>query len=122
MKKQHTGAAQAGVQTEIPGLTPGLAESLAALTELGKHRLSASEEHEFLRFTLHDMAQQVADTVQGNALPLSSFRAWIVASHIVHAQFGSRGEVVWGRASSSLAARLNDISAGLSPDTGKQQA
>ncbi|WP_217550455.1 hypothetical protein [Pantoea sp. GbtcB22] len=101
MKKQYTGAAQAA-QSEIPGLTPGLAESLAALTALGKHRLSASEEHEHLWFTLHDMAQQIADTVQDSALPLSSFRAWIVASHIVHAQFGSRGEVVWGNACSRL--------------------
>lgn len=110
MKKQYTGPAQEAAQSEIPGLTPGLAESLATLTELGKHRLSASEEHEHLWFTLHDMAQQIADTVQDSALPLSSFRAWIVASHIVYAQFGSRGEVMWGRASGALAARLTDIS------------
>lgn len=111
MKKPYT----SGAQAEIPGLTPGLAESLAALTELGKHRLSAREEHEHLRLTLHDMAQQIADTVQDSALPLSSFRAWIVASHIVHAQFGSRGEVVWGRASGALAARLSDISLRMEP-------
>ncbi|ORM60202.1 hypothetical protein PRCB_10635 [Pantoea rodasii] len=110
MKEQFTAATLAANHSEIPGLTPGLAESLAALTELGKHRLSASEEHEHLWFTLHDMAQQIADTVQDSALPLSSFRAWIVASHIVHAQFGSRGEVAWGRASGALAARLTNIS------------
>lgn len=110
MKEPYTAATLAATQSEIPGLTPGLAESLAALTELGKHRLSAREEHEQLWFTLHDMAQQIADTVQDSALPLSSFRAWIVASHIVHAQFGSRGEVIWGRASGALAARLTDIS------------
>ncbi|WP_349844710.1 hypothetical protein ABNP39_22985 (plasmid) [Pantoea dispersa] len=105
MKEPYTAATLAATQSEIPGL----AESLATLTELGKHRLSAREEHEHLRLTLHDMAQQVADTVQDSALPLSSFRAWIVASHIVHAQFGSRGEVIWGRASGALAARLTDI-------------
>ncbi|NIF03534.1 hypothetical protein F3J38_26385 [Pantoea sp. Acro-805] len=110
MKKQNAGMAPAGSRSEIPGLTPGLADSLAALTELGKHRLSASEEHEHLWFALHDMAQQIADTVQDSALPLSSFRAWIMASHIVHAQFGSRGEVAWGRASGALAARLTNIS------------
>lgn len=116
MKEHDTAATLAATQSEIPGLTPGLAESLATLTALGKHRLSASEEHEHLWFTLHDMAQQIADTVQDSALPLSSFRAWIVASHIVYAQFGSRGEVVWGRASGALAARLTDISLRQEPD------
>jgi len=79
MKIQN--AADAG----ISGLTPQLADSLKALTE---------------------MAQQVADTVRDGALPLSSFRAWIAASHIVHDSFGPAGEVAWGRASGLLADRL----------------
>lgn len=95
-------AADAG----ISGLTPQLADSLKALTELAQRRLSAREQQEFLWFTLHEMAQQVADTVRDGALPLSSFRAWIAASHIVHDSFGPAGEVAWGRASGLLADRL----------------
>ncbi|MDE8559413.1 hypothetical protein [Pantoea vagans] len=85
MKTQN--AADAG----ISGLAPQLADSLKALTALAHSRLSEREQHEFLSFTLHDMAQQVADTVRDGALPLPSFRAWIAASHIVHDRFGTAG-------------------------------
>ncbi|WNK69544.1 hypothetical protein RM156_23040 (plasmid) [Pantoea agglomerans] len=100
MKTQN--AADAG----ISGLAPQLADSLKALTALAQSRLSEREQHEFVSFTLRDMAQQVADTVRDGALPLPSFRAWIAASHIVHDSFGTAGEVAWGRASSLLADRL----------------
>ncbi|KAF6650930.1 hypothetical protein HFD91_22050, partial [Enterobacteriaceae bacterium EKM102V] len=70
MKTQN--AADAG----ISGLAPQLADSLKALTALAQSRFSEREQHEFLWFALHDMAQQVADTVRDGALPLPSFRAW----------------------------------------------
>ncbi|RAH26739.1 hypothetical protein [Pantoea agglomerans] len=97
---------QNAADTGIRGLAPQLADSLTALTKLARSRFSEREQHEFLWFTLHDMAQQVADTVRDGALPLPSFRAWIAASHIVHDSFGTAGEVAWGRASSLLAASL----------------
>ena len=115
MKTYHAGRAATSLpETFTPpaGLSPELAECLAELTVLCTQPLNVSEQLARLWPVLHNLAQGVADTATGEVLPLASFRAWILASHIVHERFGLAGEVAWGRASGWLAGRLSEISAG----------
>ncbi|ADU73035.1 hypothetical protein [Pantoea sp. At-9b] len=117
MKTHHAGRAATSLPekfTPPAGLSPELADSLAELTALRTQNLSDSEQHARLWSVLSNLAQVVAETATGDVLPLASFRAWILASHIVHERFGLAGEVAWGRASGWLAGRLSEISAGAS--------
>lgn len=120
MKTHHadsTDTSLPGKPTPFAGLSPELADSLAELTALRMQHLSVSEQHALLWSVLRNLAQVVADTATGDVLPLASFRAWILASHIVHERFGLAGEVAWGRASGWLAGRLSEISDGTSGRT-----
>lgn len=120
MKTHHadsTDTSLPGKLTPPAGLSPELADSLAELTALRTQHLIVSEQHALLWSVLRNLAQVVADTATGDVLPLASFRAWILASHIVHERFGLAGEVAWGRGSGWLAGRLSEISDGASGRT-----